>query len=62
MAKRRRARRRDLPDILKDLEAEPVRQDWLLLTPGQRLVRAWRMRRFLKVPEAAHDERSLPRL
>jgi len=62
MAKRRHTRRRDLPPILKDLESEPIRQDWLLLTPGQRLARAWKMRRFLKDPEGAHDERSLPRL
>jgi len=62
MAARDRSRRPPLPRILEELETEPVRQDWLLLTPGQRLVRAWRMRRLLKDPEALHDERSLPRL
>ncbi|HEV3026845.1 MAG TPA: hypothetical protein VG457_04690 [Planctomycetota bacterium] len=62
MAPARRRRMSDLPPILRDLEAEPIRQDWLLLTPGQRLLRAWRMRRSLKDPEALHDDRSLPRL
>ena len=62
MAGKRRTRRRVLPRILEDLETEPVRQDWLLLSPGQRLARAWGMRRFLKDLEAVHDERSLPRL
>lgn len=62
MPKKRRARSRPLPPILQELESEPIRQDWLLLTPGQRLVRAWKMRQYLKDPEAAHDERSLPRL
>lgn len=59
MARRRRVQ----PLLLIDeVETEPVRQDWLRLTPGQRLVRAWRMRRFLKDPQRAHDERSLPEL
>lgn len=62
MAASRSRRRRPLPKILEDLETEPIRQDWLLLTPGQRLVRAWKMRGRLKDLEAAHDERSLPRL
>jgi hypothetical protein len=45
-----------------ELETEPYRRYWLSLTPWQRLLRSWRMRRLLKDPEAAHDARSLPRL
>jgi len=55
-------RRRRLSAILEDLESEPIRQDWLRLTPAQRLLRSWRMRRRLRDPESAHDERSLPQL
>ncbi|HZE99105.1 MAG TPA: hypothetical protein VE981_19020 [Planctomycetota bacterium] len=62
MARPPRSRVRVLPPILRDLETEPIRQDWLLLSPGRRLALAWKMRRFLKDPEALHDERSLPRL
>ncbi|MBI2921444.1 MAG: hypothetical protein HYY18_10215 [Planctomycetes bacterium] len=51
-----------LHPLLESMESEPIRQDWLRLTPGQRLIRAWRMRRFLKDPERAHDEKSLPKL
>ncbi len=43
-------------------ETEPFRRDWLLLTPGQRLLRSWRMRRLLRDPQGAHDAQSLPRL
>ena len=55
-------RRERLPKILEDLETEPYRQDWLLLTPGERLMRSWAQRRQIKGLEAAHDERSLPQL
>ena len=60
MARRVRARR--LPPLLEDMERDPHWQEWLLLTPNQRLMRSWRMRRLLKDPEKAHDERSLPEL
>ncbi|MBI3099489.1 MAG: hypothetical protein HYY93_14865 [Planctomycetes bacterium] len=45
-------------------EAEPYRQDWLRLTPGERILRVWRMRRRLSAEtlEAAHNALSLPRL
>jgi hypothetical protein len=56
-----RARRRKSPEPLTG-ETEPFRRDWLLLTPGQRLLRSWRMRRQLRDPQAAHDAQSLPRL
>ncbi len=62
MTRNRRPRRRTLPRILQGMETEPVRQDWLLLTPGQRFIRAWRMLRSSKNIEALHDERTYPRL
>ncbi len=62
MISARRTRRRRLPPLLEGMETEPVRQDWLLLTPGQRLIRAWRMRKQVKNLEALHDERTYPRL
>jgi hypothetical protein len=45
-----------------EAESEPYRQYWMSLTPAQRLLRSWRMRRRLKDPQAAHDARSLPSL
>jgi cell division inhibitor SulA len=51
-----------LPPILQDMETEPIRSDWLLLTPDQRLQHVWQMRSRLVDLEQAHDERSLPEL
>lgn len=56
------AQAKRLPAILEDLETEPYREDWLLLSPGERLLRSWAQRRQVKDLEAAHDERSLPQL
>ncbi len=58
----KRTSRRELSPFLADMESDPHWQEWLLLTPNQRLMRAWAMRRLLKDPEKAHDERSLPEL
>lgn len=58
----KRPPRRRLSRFLAEMERDPHWQEWLLLTPHQRLTRAWRMRRLLKDPEKAHDERSLPEL
>lgn len=44
----------DLPD--------PYREDWLRLTPAERLERSWKQRRRLSNLEAVHDEKSLPEL
>jgi hypothetical protein len=45
-----------------DSATDPFRSDWLRLSPGQRLVRAWKLRKRIKDLEAAHDASSLPRL
>ena len=57
----RRTRRKAEPPPFT-AKTEPFRQDWLRLTPGERLLRSWRMRSLLKDPGAAHDAQSLPRL
>lgn len=54
----RKPRREPAPET----DPEPVRDDWLKLTPSQRLLAAWRMRRQVKDLERDHDEKSLPRL
>jgi hypothetical protein len=59
-ARRQKPKREKLPDF--DSATDPFRSDWLRLTPGQRLVRAWKLRKRIKDLEAAHDARSLPRL
>jgi hypothetical protein len=60
---RRRARgRRSPPAPDFDASTDPFRSDWLKLTPGQRIVRAWKLRKRIKDLEAAHDAQSLPRL
>lgn len=35
-------------------------EEWVKLTPAQRLRRSWRRRRQLKDPIAAHDARTFP--
>jgi len=45
-----------------DSATDPFRSDWLRLTPGERLIRAWKLRKQIKDLEAAHDASSLPRL
>jgi hypothetical protein len=59
-AKRPKQKRGELIDF--DSASDPFRSDWLKLTPGQRLVRAWKLRNRIKDLEAAHDASSLPRL
>lgn len=41
---------------------DPYSEDWSTLAPGERLLRSWRLRGRLKDPQAAHDEKSLPKL
>jgi hypothetical protein len=60
MAVRRVSKRRKLIDF--DSATDPFRSDWLKLSPGQRIVRAWKLRKRIKDLEAAHDATSLPRL
>lgn len=50
------------PDSSLPDELEPFRDDWLHLTPAERLMISWRMRRQVRDLEADHDEKSLPRL
>jgi hypothetical protein len=52
--------RRGVADF--DSATDPFRSDWLKLSPGERLVRAWKLRKRIKDLEAAHDASSLPRL
>ena len=60
MGARRVSKRRKPADF--DSATDPFRSDWLRLSPGQRIVRAWKLRKRIKDLEAAHDETSLPRL
>ncbi|MCE9583626.1 MAG: hypothetical protein K8T20_14175 [Planctomycetes bacterium] len=62
MQSKRPAAKKALHPILREMESEPIREDWLRLTPGQRLMIAWRQRRRIKDMGAAHDAKSLPRL
>lgn len=50
------------PSRLDTSALEPFWAEWQRLTPFERLRRSWAMRRNLKDPIAAHDERSLPKL
>ena len=59
-ARRPKAKRATLTDF--DSATDPFRSDWLRLSPGERLVRAWKLRKRIKDLEAAHDAISLPRL
>ena len=52
-----------LPELIELLrEQEPYRMAWKRLTPGERLVRSWALRRFVRDLERYHDEKSLPKL
>ncbi len=41
---------------------DPYRQDWMALTPAQRLRRSWRLRKRIHNLEAAHDAKTFPKL
>ena len=63
MKKRRRKKKLPVPRLnLEDCYMEPIWYAWFALSPGERLVQAWAQRSRLLDPEAAHDERSLPKL
>ena len=59
---RRKRKRPPEPLVPSDAKWDPFRSDWLKLTPGERLIRSWRLRKRIKDLEAAHDANSLPRL
>ena len=41
---------------------DPYRTAWLLLTPGERLMRSWKLRERIVDPQAVHDAKTLPEL
>ena len=40
--------------------SDPFMQEWLALTPSQRVARAWKLRKRLKNIEAIHDAKTFP--
>jgi len=48
--------------VVDRLILNPYVEVWLSLTPAQRLVRAWRLRRLLPNLQAVHDAKTYPRL
>jgi hypothetical protein len=58
------ARRKQARSGTADFDAawDPFRSDWLKLSPGQRIVRAWKLMKRVKNRQAAHDAASLPSL
>jgi len=59
-ARRSKVKRGKAADF--DSSTDPFRDDWLRLSPGQRIVRAWKLMKRIRNPQAAHDAASLPRL
>ena len=61
---RKRAPRKQPVQLAEDdrLILNPYVEVWLSLTPAQRLVRAWRLRRLLPNLQAVHDAKTYPRL
>ena len=59
-AARGKIKRPGLTDF--DSAGDPFRSDWLKLTPGQRIVRAWKLMKRIRNRETAHDAASLPSL
>jgi hypothetical protein len=55
-----KVKRKELTDF--DSVADPFRGDWLKLSPGQRIVRAWKLMKRVKTSEVARNATSLPRL
>jgi hypothetical protein len=41
---------------------DPYRTAWLLLSPGERLSRSWKLRERIVDPRAVHDAKTLPDL
>ena len=59
MTAKKRTKRVDEPDILKELDL--FQEDWLALTPKERLARSWAMRARLRDPQAVHDAKLFPK-
>jgi hypothetical protein len=42
-------------------ELDLFQEDWLALTPWERLARSWALRDRLPAPQAVHDEKLFPK-
>ena len=42
-------------------ELDVFREDWLALTPAERLARSWALRARLRDPQAVHDAKLFPK-
>lgn len=42
-------------------ELDLFEEDWLALTPADRLARSWALRARLRDPQAVHDEKLFPK-
>jgi hypothetical protein len=56
---KKRKKRTNEPTLPKELDL--FREDWLALTPGERLVRSWALRSRLRDPQAVHDAKLFPK-
>ena len=56
---RKRKTRSDKQVLPKELDL--FREDWLALTPRERLARSWALRARLRDPRAVHDAKLFPK-
>ena len=56
----RKSTRRPKADVRQD-ELNVFREDWLALTPAERLARSWALRARLRDPQAVHDAKLFPK-
>jgi len=61
MTTRRTRRRHDGEPILSREELDLFHEDWLALTPRERLARSWALRARLRDPQAVHDAKLFPK-
>ncbi|HLG42066.1 MAG TPA: hypothetical protein VI643_01785 [Planctomycetota bacterium] len=54
------ARKKNGQEKACESRVDPYREMWMSLTPGERLRRAWALRRRLKNIQAIHDAKYLP--
>jgi len=59
--KKRTQHQRDGQPTLPREELDLFREDWLALTPGERLARSWALRARLRDSQAVHDAKLFPK-
>ena len=59
--RKKRTQRQQADEPILPRELNLFEEDWLALTPGERLKRSWALRARLRDPQAVHDAKLFPK-